>query len=115
MSKESTVCEEAIAKNFENQALMFIPIVAVPVINAILKALLRILVMLEKQTSLSKESAAIATKLFLTQFLNTAILTFALSTKAISDGIQKAKDAAVGPAGDPVLTTDVSFRAAFQT
>ena len=110
MGTEDTVCADAIAANFENQAIMFLPILAVPLINAILKGVLRLLVRLEKQTSLSKESAAIASKLFYAQFLNTALLVFAISTKAINDGIQKA-NAAAGMADVPGGEATVSAAA----
>ena len=74
MNAESVLCAEAISQYFENFAIGFIPVVAVIIINTLLKTVLKILVTVEKHHTVSAELAAMTVKLFCAQFLNTSII-----------------------------------------
>ena len=84
MSSETVLCAEAITAYFANFVLGFIPVVAVVLINTILKTVLGKLVKMEKHHTVSGELAAMTIKLFCSQFLNTSIIVFAVSSSLIN-------------------------------
>ena len=84
MSAETVLCADAISQYFANFAIGFIPVVAVILINTLLKTVLNILVKVEKHRTVSGELAAMTVKLFCAQFLNTSIIVFAVSSSLIN-------------------------------
>ena len=109
MLSEDVICSDAIDNYFSKAVLTWIPTLAVPIINAVLKAVLRTLVKLEKHTNISSEGAAIAVKLFMVTFMNTSLLVFLMSTKNINTAINSAVESGFGLASPEVAEGPAEF------
>jgi hypothetical protein len=109
MLSEDVICSDAIDNYFSKAVLTWIPTLAVPIINAVLKAVLRTLVKLEKHTNISSEGAAIAVKLFMVTFMNTSLLVFLMSTKNINTAINTAVESGFGLASPEVAEGPAEF------
>jgi hypothetical protein len=88
MLSDDELCKDAIVEYYKNFALGLVPVLAVVVINTLLKTILKKLVQVEKHATVSGELAATAAKLFCAQFLNTSVIVFAVSSSGINKAVE---------------------------
>lgn len=108
MVDEDTLCAAAITEYYKNFAIGFIPVVAVLIVNTLLKVVLKALVKMEKHPTESAELAATAFKLFCAQFLNTSIIVFAVSSSAINEAVTV--EGVPAAAGDSSSTNEFDIK-----